>query len=301
MNQPLVSIVVLNCNRLEDLKETIKRTEDINYPNLEIIIVDNGSTDGSAEFIKSYHKDSIRKIFLNTNTGSAFGHNRGMEAAEGKFVVTIDDDCYLPPDSIKKFVSIFEKNRKLAAIGCGFINPYINFNERLYWAPIEINETELDLENSYETFVYTSAGAWRKSALEKVGYIDENWFYVTEDVELCFSLIAHGYNTVVVKELLSFHKSSPLNRDFNQIDYNGICGNVMLILKYYPYYMIPIKLFNIFRFSIYFAIINKKLLYLKAIFGATKKSVVLLKNKTRLNRNLSRKVNLTPIMELFQR
>ena len=301
MQQPLVSIVILSFNRLEDLKETVKRTADISYPNLEIIIVDNGSKDGSAEFINSLDEKKYKKIMLRTNTGSAYGHNQGMKAAQGEFVVTIDEDCFLPPRVISKFVEIFQKNKNLAAIGCGFVNPCTDFDENKYWAEPGLELTENQFTQSYESYVYTSAGAWRKAALEIVGYIDERWFYVTEDVELCFNLIAHGFDTIVIGELIAFHKSSPQNRNFDQIDFNGLCGTIWLILKYFPRWVVSFKLVRLFYLSIYFSIVNKRLLYLKAILGSLKNSPRMLSNRVRLSKSIYRKVNLPPEFLLFQR
>jgi len=300
-DKPLISIVILNCNRLPDLKETIIRTKDITYENIEIIVVDNGSNDGSDDYIRSLDDKFYKKIMLNYNSGSAHGHNVGMKLARGKYIITIDDDCFLQPNCIDVIVDYFEEYPKLAGIGCGFVNPYKGFDNDLYWEKPKINYTALEISNSYETFVYTSAAAWRKSALDEIDYIDENWFYVTEDIELCFGLIANGNNTKVFNELIAFHKSSPLNRDFSVIDYNGIEGNVMLIAKYYPIYMIPAKLFNILNKALLYSIINKKLLYLKAFFGGLFKSIKLLKYENRLTYTLTKNASLTPLNILFQR
>ena len=298
---PLVSVVILNCNRLPDLKETIERTKDIAYNKLEIIVVDNGSNDGSVEYIQLLDDRIFKKIILNHNSGSAHGHNVGMKLAKGKYVITIDDDCFLSPKSIDIFVDYFEKYPKLAGIGCGFVNPYKGFDNDLYWSKPKISCSDHEINNSYETFVYTSASAWRKSALEEINYIDENWFYVTEDVELCFGLIANGYNTIVFDELIAFHKTSPLNRDFAVIDFNGIAGNIMLIIKYLPIFLIPIKLFAIINKVIFYSVVNMKWLYLKAFFNGLIKSVVLLKNNKRLTYRLAKKTSLTPVNLLFQR
>ena len=172
-DRPLVSIVILSCNRLPDLKETIRRTEDITYRNLEKIIVDNGSNDGSEKYIQSLDESQYKKILIGYNSGSAHGHNVGMKKSKGKYVITIDEDCFLSPNIIDIFIEYFEKYPNLAGIGCGFVNPYKGIDRKLYWDKPKVNYKAEEINNSYETFVYTSASAWRKSALKEVDYIDK--------------------------------------------------------------------------------------------------------------------------------
>ena len=65
---PLVSIALLSFNRLADLKETLTKIKDIKYNNLEILVVDNNSDDGSIEFIKSYDKIKLKYFFSKENS-----------------------------------------------------------------------------------------------------------------------------------------------------------------------------------------------------------------------------------------
>ena len=97
---PKVSIVITSYNRLEDLKETLLRCCDIKYPNLEIIVVDNGSTDGSSKFVDELNNSDYKKIIIKPNKGSEYAQSEGMKASTGKYVITIDDDCFLRPNVV---------------------------------------------------------------------------------------------------------------------------------------------------------------------------------------------------------
>lgn len=90
---PLVSVVMLNYNGLKYLKETIPPILELDYPNYEFIIVDNGSTDGSIEFINEFEK--IRLIENGENFGYSKGKNLGIRESKGEYVLSLDNDILI--------------------------------------------------------------------------------------------------------------------------------------------------------------------------------------------------------------
>ena len=92
-NCPLVSVVMLNYNGLKYLKETIPPILELDYPNYEFIIVDNGSTDGSIEFINEFEK--IRLIENGENLGYSNGKNIGVWEAKGEYILSLDNDILI--------------------------------------------------------------------------------------------------------------------------------------------------------------------------------------------------------------
>lgn len=317
MQQPLVSIAILSFNRLEDLKETVKRTADISYPNLEIIIVDNGSKDGSAEFINSLDERKYNKIMLPGNLGSGYGRLQGMTASKGDFIISLDDDCFLRPTVVEKTVELFLANPNLGAIGYGYVNPYIDFDEKKYWKSTYFPVKADRYDACYDSLLALSGSAWRKSALEKVGYSEVHWFKLSDyrktkgkggshkmlsaeiETDLCFNLFIHGYNTVVISELIAFHKMAPTNRNPDFITASAIVLIIRLILKYHPLKQIPSKLFYIINLSLYYTILHGKSLYLKAIFLSLKNSPKQIRSKKRLTENIVRLVKIHPIQNVF--
>ncbi|MCP4614610.1 MAG: glycosyltransferase family 2 protein, partial [Planctomycetes bacterium] len=159
---PLVSIVITSFNRLDDLKESIRRTSDISYPNIEVIVIDGGSTDGSAEYVGNLDKEKYESLVLGVDEGAYITVAKGMRHAKGKYIITIDDDCFLRPSVVSKTVEIFESNSNLALIGYGLRNPKNGPDEKEYWKPTEFGVGDYNFSNSYQTMNYGSASAFRK-------------------------------------------------------------------------------------------------------------------------------------------
>ena len=120
---PLVSILIVSFNRINDLKDTILKCKEINYENIEIIVIDGGSTDGTKEFLEKKQDKNLKYKILKKDYGSAYTHTYAMKQANGKYLITLDDDCYLAPNVVSNTVKIFEEYENLATIGFGLINP----------------------------------------------------------------------------------------------------------------------------------------------------------------------------------
>lgn len=116
-----VSIIVTSCNNAHNLKECLNRllsqTYDTNFINLEIILIDSGSTDGSLTILDSF-RDRIR-VFLNAPShkrlSPAENRNIGAGHARGEILIFTDSDCLPPPDWVKKIINIF-KNKEIDCI-----------------------------------------------------------------------------------------------------------------------------------------------------------------------------------------
>jgi len=104
---PLISIVVLNFNGLNYLKKTIKPLLSLNYPNYEIVLVDNGSTDESINFIKKFKK--IKIIENKKNLGFSMGKNLGIKNTRGKYIFSIDNDIVINinKNDIEKLIKFY--------------------------------------------------------------------------------------------------------------------------------------------------------------------------------------------------
>ena len=291
INKNKVSIVITSYNRLNDLKETIIRTQKINYDNYEVIIVDNGSTDGTKEYLESLN-NNIQILIITENQGPAYAHAAGMKASSGDYIITIDDDCFLQPDVVTHTVNIFNKNDNLAAIGYGFLNPMVFFNDDIFFKD-KYDDKEfhrININNSYESIIATSGAAFRKNALEKIFFYDLNWFFL-EDWELSLKLISNGFNTLKVSSLIAFHKSSPLNRDFENRRYHQIQGMVWIIIKFYP---LPQMIFSLFKFlykTTYYSLLYRKLDYMIAFYSSLKKIKLIYKNRSVIPYSLLKKIN----------
>ena len=299
-NKPLVSIVILHYNRFHDLLETLDKTYFINYPNLEIILVDNGSKDIFVNKIKKINNNSIKKVFITNNKGSAYGHTLGMKEAKGKYILTIDDDSYVSINSINILVELFEKNEKLGAVGLGMVNPNTNFSQKDFEAEINIEISKDYLDKSFESIIATSAAFFRKKCLSEVDYYDLNWNWYTEDTELVLKIISKGYNTINIPQIIAYHKSSLVNRNFDLMLKNSIEGTILLYFKFFPLREAFQNYFRIISFAIFNSIFNLNLKYLVFSLVPPKKLISILKNRVYIDENIRKKIHI-PGNAIFSR
>ena len=297
---PLVSIIILHYNRFNDLLETLNNTYLIDYPNFEIILVDNGSKDIFIKKIKEIKNNLIKKIFIKKNQGSAYGHTVGMKEAKGEYLVTIDDDSFVSINSIKVLVKLFEKNENLGAVGLGMVNPNTNFNQKDFEEEIDIEISKDSLDNSFESIIATSAAFFRKKCLREVNYYDLNWNWYTEDTELILKIISKGYNTINIPQIIAYHKSSLVNRNFDLMLKNSIEGTILLYFKFFPLREAFQNYFRIISFAIFNSIFNFNLKYLIFSLVPPKKLISIIKNRVYIDQNIRKKIHI-PGNAIFSR
>ena len=167
-NAPKVSILISSFNRKEDLIETLFFTKKLKKKDIEIIVVDSSSTDGTQEYLSNLNDKDINVHLLNEDKGSAYMHTYGMKMALGEYIVCIDDDCYLAENVISETIRIFDKYKNLGTIGYGLINPNNNFNKSIYKDVNLVDDKKYNIDNSFEIKNYASAQAYRKTTLQKV-------------------------------------------------------------------------------------------------------------------------------------
>ena len=105
-NDPLVSIVIPTYNRRHFICDAINSCLSQTYSNCEIIVIDDGSSDGSGEFLHRMYGDRIRYIYQ-ANHGPAIARNRGIAAARGEFIHFLDADDQLAPGKVRICLDCF--------------------------------------------------------------------------------------------------------------------------------------------------------------------------------------------------
>lgn len=113
--KPLVSVVIPTYNRCVKVAEAVDSVLAQDYPDKEVIVVDDGSTDGTGDFLKGKFGDRIRYIYQ-TNREKSAARNRGIREARGEFVRMLDSDDLLTERSIRAMVECFEKNPDADAV-----------------------------------------------------------------------------------------------------------------------------------------------------------------------------------------
>lgn len=119
MNEPLVSIIIPTYNQKDFVRETLESVLAQTYSNIEIIVTDDGSTDGTVYILQEYvsrYPTKIKLITSNKNTGITKNANRGLKAVKGEFIAWLGGDDLMLPDKIKKQVELLRSRPD--AVGC---------------------------------------------------------------------------------------------------------------------------------------------------------------------------------------
>jgi len=213
---PLVSIVVLNYNGLQHLETCFSSVFKTNYPRCEVIFVDNGSSDGSVDFVKTNYS-SVRIIQNPSNLGTANGFNLGIINANGKYVATLNNDIELDPDWLLPLVKVMEKYADVAAVDGKYLNYFDRSNLDTRSAagrfldflanPLTRGAGDKDqLQYDKNLRVFYSCTMFRRDAVIDVGLFDEDFFYWYEDADLGWRLNSRGYRVMYVSGSRIYHK-----------------------------------------------------------------------------------------------
>ncbi|MDE3236313.1 MAG: glycosyltransferase [Bacteroidota bacterium] len=122
-NQPLVSVIICSYNHAVFLPDAINSILYQDYPAIEIMVVDDGSTDNTAEVVKAF---PLVKYFYKTNAGLAAGRNTGIEKSTGEYLVFLDADDWLLPGAIRINAQKLEENPEVAFVSGGHISVDMN-------------------------------------------------------------------------------------------------------------------------------------------------------------------------------
>lgn len=205
---PKISIVILTYNRASILRELLISVSSIEYECLEIIVVDNFSQDGTDQMVTEEFPQVIY-IRLKSNIGAA-GRNFGLQKAIGEIIVTLDDDIFGVNDAfLTSLCPLFSSRPDLGAINFKITNYFTG--EICNWAHHRSIAENADKE--FPTYEITEgAVAFRRKALEKVGYYPDYFFLSHEGPDLALRLMESGYTVIYSNVVSVMHKHSNLGR-----------------------------------------------------------------------------------------
>jgi len=216
---PFFSVVILNWNGRHLLEECLDSVLAQTYRDFETIVVDNGSTDGSAGWLKEGGAQGVRLVELPSNLGFAGGNNAGIRGARGRFVILLNNDTTVDPGWL--FALHAAANRHP---GAGMFTPRI-LN---YYRRDEIDNTGLVIypdglargrhrlerddgrfEEEGESLCPSGcAGVYKKEMLDEIGLLDESFFAYGEDVDLGLRARWAGWTCFYVPAAVVYHKYS---------------------------------------------------------------------------------------------
>lgn len=187
---PIVSLIVPAYNEEKTIEKTLNAIKNIDYPNLEVIVVDDGSTDKTAEIVSKFEDF---KLIKKKNGGKASALNVGVDHAKGEIVGCVDSDSY-PTKNVLKIMTQYFKDKKVASVTSSILvkNPETTIQKLQEIEYLMICWTRKILE--FLESIYVTPGPlslYRKDALIKIGKFDEK--VMTEDIEITWRLQKYGY------------------------------------------------------------------------------------------------------------
>ena len=212
---PLVSIIVLNYNGKKFLKDCFDTLLNCTYPKLELIMVDNSSTDDSVALISENYKQ-VKIIQTGSNSGYSKAYNISFKQAKGKYFILLNNDVKVEPDWIEPLVEAAEKDEKTGALQPKIVSMidkgYFEYAGSSggfmdkYGFPFLRGRVVNTIEKDYgqyddEAEVFWTSGAAmfvRAEALNKSGALDEDFVHHMEEIDLCWRLHLAGYKLKVV-------------------------------------------------------------------------------------------------------
>ena len=211
------SVIILSWNGIEYLENCLDAVLSQDYADLEIIVVDNGSSDGSADFVAE-HYPQIQLIRNERNLGFASGNNIGLRAAEGNVLVLLNQDTVPRSNWLSGLMDTL-KVPEIGIAGCKLLYPdgtlqhagghlYGSRGESGHIGHHAPDNGRLDDPADVE-FVTGAALAIARTALEQIGYLDENFtpaYY--EDLDWCYRARAAGFRVVYVPQAVVTHYES---------------------------------------------------------------------------------------------
>ncbi len=213
------SIVIATWNRKDAIRNVLEELKKQQYINFEIIVVDNGSVDGTSGMVETEYPD-VKLIGLEDNLGCQ-AYNIGLEKAIGDFVVFMDNDAFLKEDALRIALERFETT-DTDVIAMNIVSLPSFESETKSWKP--------------DTPMFHGAGViMKKSVVDSVGGYDKNYFVVHSDLELATRIINKDFKIFYDKEVIAYHMRSSSSRLGALLLFYSTRNALYYYWKYYPY------------------------------------------------------------------
>ncbi|MEI6632891.1 MAG: glycosyltransferase family 2 protein [Chlamydiota bacterium] len=219
MSAPLVYVIVLSWNGMEHLPVCLASLKRQSYPNFRVLLVDNGSTDGSRSYVRREHP-GVELIENGRNLGFAEGNNRGMRLAMergAEFVILLNNDTECDADLVAALVAAAMTDPSVGACAAKLL--FFDARTVLNGIGTEVTmlgcggdrgmgEKDEGQYNRIEEVFGVSGGACllRSAALRKVGLFEPGYFIFLEDIDLSWRIRLAGYRILAVPGSVVYHK-----------------------------------------------------------------------------------------------
>jgi biofilm PGA synthesis N-glycosyltransferase PgaC len=230
---PLVTVIVPAYNEEKAIGKTVDALLELSYVNKEIIIVDDGSTDGTFEVAKRYARSDFTRVVTKPNGGKWDALNTGIKVAKGEFIVCIDADTLLDPDAIQHLIKHFSDPEIGAVAGNVKVGNRRGLLTKLqaleYVVGINLHRrSEANLQNV--TVVPGPIGAFRASVLKDIGLFEGDTF--AEDADITLKILKAGYKTVFEARAIGYTEAPTSMTGLAKQRYRWYRGSLQVLSKH---------------------------------------------------------------------
>ncbi|PJE81436.1 hypothetical protein COU58_02455 [Candidatus Pacearchaeota archaeon CG10_big_fil_rev_8_21_14_0_10_32_42] len=219
-SQPKVSIVFVNWDGKKDTFELLNSLKKISYPNYDVIIVDNGSSESIEEEFNTKYGRYATLILNKKNLGLAEGTNIGIREAlkrKSKYILTMNNDMHVDKKFLTILVEKMEKNKEVAVAGPKIY--YSNPSNMIWsagcdyhlWGFKSRHQNEIDQRQADKKEFVDGIDCvlmMRSKILEKIGLLDKDFFIMDEFTEWCLRASKRGWKLLFVPDSKVWHKVS---------------------------------------------------------------------------------------------
>ena len=211
------AVIIPNWNGMEYLTGCLEALERQKDQDFEILMIDNGSQDGSVEYVRSHHPQ-VRIHAFQENTGFCRAVNTGIELTDAPYVILLNNDTVPAPDFVGELVKAISADKRIFSCQARMVRmddpDYLDDAGDMYcalgWAYARGKGCKAS-EYDRETEIFASCGGaaiYRKEILEKIGTFDEKHFAYLEDIDLGYRAQIHGYRNIYAPGAVVIHKGS---------------------------------------------------------------------------------------------
>ena len=246
MDTPLVSVLIVTWNRKKDVLETVESVYEQAYRKFEIIVVDNGSDDGTLAALHLSRPD-VKVVALDRNMGISAGRNAGIRIARGEIIFCLDSDASLHHDALTNLVHRFQADLDIGVINSKIVNAYTKeLDGGPGWAYSEEQKANQDVE--FLSWSFSEGGAAiRKRVFDQVGLFWELLFFGCEGQELSLRVWDAGYKVLYYPGSIVYHRASSQQRvagkDRDSLFFKN---NLYIYIARYPFWLLiligPLKI-----------------------------------------------------------
>jgi len=246
MPAPFISVIIVNWNGRDYLEECLESLRQQTYLNFEVLLVDNGSTDGSIEHAQAHFPGFGRILKNPENMGFAKGNNQGIKEARGKYLALLNNDALADCHWLEELVKVAEGDPRAGMLASkiylqGGTKIIDNVGQLIYRdglnrgrGRLEVDKGQFDQEGEV-LFPSGCAAFYRREMLEEIGLFDEDFFAYGDDTDIGLKGRLAGWKCLYVPDAIVYHRYSGSSNAYSPLKAFYVERNrVWIAVKYFP-------------------------------------------------------------------